>query len=295
VLHVALVYMLVRAFWMVSERPWAGRSAAIETLLKIALWVIPCLLVLAIAARQSPRAAWRDLGLRGSPWRAVGFALAATLPMALALALTPVISPDFDLLLDSAVVGPFAEEVLFRGFLCLQLVYRAGWRIGSAIIVSSAMFALAHLPHIDLWLFSVLLGPGSSGLQAAGGADGFAIIVLSPAEVWSSTIAHRADDLLLYGAPYALGGALFAWIAWRWQSLWPAVALHACVNLWWVLAQGESRLLFDITPMSLAHGLAIVLAIGLTLRLRRGESGQLADVDDPGAGAWNRFARSDGI
>ena len=265
-LHIAVVYLAVRAFWMLSEQSWAARqSPIVETLSKIALWVIPCLIIAALAARQTPRAAWRHLGLGGAPWRALGFALAATSPMAVALAFTPIRTADFDLLLDSAVVGPFAEEVLFRGFLFLQLVRVAGWRIWPAIAVSSAMFALAHLPHVDLWIYRVLQVPSSSGLQTIRNGAGMSVVVVSPLEIWSWVVWTRLDDVIRYGAPYALGGALFAWVAWRWSSIWPAVTLHAAMNLWWVLANGDSRLLFDITPMTVAHALAIVLAIGLTL------------------------------
>ena len=158
--------------------------------------------------------------------------------------------------------------MLFRGFLCFQLVRVAGWRIGPAIAVSSTMFALAHLPHIDRWFVEVLRGPAAMGVQAISDGERL-LMVRAPAEVWLQFVSRRGDDLLLYGAPYALGGALFAWIAWRWQSLWPAVALHGAMNLWWVLAEGGSRLQFAITPMTVAHALAIALAIAFTFRHSR--------------------------
>ena len=245
VIQIALVYVAVRAFWMISDEPWVARqSPVVEALVKIALWVVPCVLLLALGTRRTPRASWRDLGLGGAPWRGVGFALVATAPMAIALAFAPGRGADFDLLVDTVIVGPFAEEVLFRGFLCLQLVALAGWRIGPAIAVSSAMFALAHLPHVDVWLLS----GAPLGLPAIG-----------------LPVMYSVETVGTHVAPYAFGGVLFAWIAWRWQSLWPAVALHACLNLWWALAQGGARLQFDITPMTVGHTLAIALAIGLTL------------------------------
>ena len=33
----------------------------------------------------------------------------------------------------------------------------------------------------------------------------------------------------------AAGGVTFAWLVYRWQNLWVAVALHICMNLWWEL------------------------------------------------------------
>jgi membrane protease YdiL (CAAX protease family) len=294
VVHIAIVYLAVRAFWTVSAMSWVSRQPpVVETLAKVALWVVPCVLLSVLTIRQSPRASWRDLGLGGAPWRALAFGLAATAPMAVALAFTPIRPADFDLLLDTVVVGPFAEEVLFRGFLCFQLVRLAGWRIGTAIAVSSTMFALAHLPHIDLWLVNVFRGPVSIGLQSVGGPEGRTVVVVSPLEVWGWVVSHRLDEVLRFGAPYALGGALFAWVAWRWQSLWPAVGLHACMNLWWALAQGESRLQFDVTPMTVAHTAAIALAIGLTLAWPRRESGTVSPLDGARRADWTRLVRSD--
>jgi membrane protease YdiL (CAAX protease family) len=207
--------------------------------------------------------------------------------MAVALAFTPVRDADFDQLLDSALVGPLAEEILFRGFLCLQLVQRAGWRISPAIAVSSALFAFAHLPFVDVWVlglprpeaflwFRDLSQPGTLSL-------------FGPFAMYS------VETVGINGASYALGGALFAWVAWRWQSLWPAVALHACMNFWWVLSQTSSRLEFAVTPMTVGHALAIAIAIIVTLRLTRSGDIERAASDSTRAAAWDRLARPDSL
>ena len=58
------------------------------------------------------------------------------------------------------------------------------------------------------------------------------------------------------------GGCLFAWMTWRWQSLWPAIALHSAVNFWWDIAP-----LAVLSPVaSLMHGLALGIAAVVTWR-----------------------------
>ena len=267
-LQIALVYTLVRVFWWLSSRPAGPDSVVYEILLKIAAWIVPCIVLLMLLGRQSPRAAVRELRLGGSPWRSLGVAGIATAPMAAALVLTPVGDLDLDLLLHSALVGPLAEEVLFRGYLCWQLVARAGWSGGWAIAVSSALFGLAHLDNLDSWLGLLLYGPGIVGAQLIGSSDAIGV---SPTHVLLSLGSAVIDDALV-AVPYALGGALFGWMLLRWRSLWPVVALHGAMNFWWVLAEGGNvRMAVGLTPMSVAHSCAIALAVGLTLALTRRE------------------------
>jgi hypothetical protein len=62
---------------------------------------------------------------------------------------------------------------------------------------------------------------------------------------------------------------LFAWLTHRWRTLWPAIGLHACLNLWWELAPGTSTLAsfrrMTLEPLPIAHAIAVVIAIGVTL------------------------------
>lgn len=266
---IAAVYLAVRTFWFISAQNWrALDSAALEAVVKIGLWVVPCVVLLMLPERRTPRAAWKDLGLGGAAAPGLLFGFLATIPMAFALGAFSIDRLDFDLILNSALVGPFAEEVLFRGFLFWQLVRRAGWSLPGAIGVSAAMFGLAHLRDIDFQLLTVVGGPAAFGMEAVIGRD--VTVIRSAVEMWLGAASRAAYDVTLLVPPYALGGALFAWVTYRWRSLWPAVALHTFMNLWWVLAQGEHpRLEFEITPMTIAHGLSIALAVGLTLARSR--------------------------
>jgi membrane protease YdiL (CAAX protease family) len=45
------------------------------------------------------------------------------------------------------------------------------------------------------------------------------------------SLQEMAELFLLTG----VGGVTFAWLVYRWQNLWVAVALHICTNLWWEL------------------------------------------------------------
>ncbi|MGE5833706.1 MAG: type II CAAX prenyl endopeptidase Rce1 family protein, partial [Acidobacteriota bacterium] len=61
-------------------------------------------------------------------------------------------------------------------------------------------------------------------------------------------------------------GALFAWILHRSGSLWPAIGLHAFLNLWWMVAHGEESRGLSLDVSGLAQVASIVLALALTVR-----------------------------
>jgi len=74
----------------------------------------------------------------------------------------------------------------------------------------------------------------------------------------------------------ALGGLLFAWVAYRWDSLWPAIGLHTFMNLSWEVfgvngptgaARGALGLPADAATTTRLASVAI--AIYLTWRLTR--------------------------
>jgi membrane protease YdiL (CAAX protease family) len=159
--------------------------------------------------------------------------------MLVAAALLPRKGLVADLVVGSAILGPFAEELLFRGLLFRQLVSRARWSVTASVIVSSLAFGLAHIRNIDLGLLT--------GLQFG----------------WLPLMLNSA-------LPYAAGGAVFAWLTWRWNSLWPAIALHGLMNFWWDLTTGEHvQLDFHLDGMSAAQALSVALAVVLTLRWSR--------------------------
>ena len=60
------------------------------------------------------------------------------------------------------------------------------------------------------------------------------------------------------------GGVTFAWLVYRWQSLWVAVALHICMNLWWRLFSVAKTAIGGWLPFTLQN-LTMLLAIFITL------------------------------
>jgi membrane protease YdiL (CAAX protease family) len=217
VIVLAVSYLLLQVFWVVSsDAEPAFASATIEATAKILLWGAGCFPIALWLSRRADTTVAEAFGLGPGVWRGVGFGFVSTLPMLAALFLTSPKAFDLDLAWGSGVVGPFAEELLFRGFLFGLLWRVAGWSVGWSILASSVLFGVAHETNV---------------------------------------------------IPLAGGGAVLAWTAYRWGSLWPAIALHGCMNLWWDLANGEhARPALGPDLMSAAQLLSVTLAILISLR-----------------------------
>lgn len=182
-----LVVGVVRAFWHIEvPRTWMTVDReAVEGLLKVMLWVVPPAAFLMAAGRQGVREAWRELGLSAPARPGYTFGLMATVPMALALLFTaPVLRPDFESILGTVLVGPFAEEVLFRGFLLAFLIRRAGWSAPAAIGMTSLAFGLAHME----W------EPPALALVSGGGAL-FAWVYVRWGNLWYAIGLHACINL----------------------------------------------------------------------------------------------------
>jgi membrane protease YdiL (CAAX protease family) len=248
---ILFTYLAARAFWWVSEQPWRLLDdASAEGVVKSLVWVIPAGLILMAARRLSLHEAWRELGLHSSAARGYAFGLLATIPMVLVLPLGSAYAIDPTVIVGTVLLGPFAEEVLFRGFLFKQLLTRARWPLPWAIGVSAVVFALAHHPYVDLNIAAYLIRL-AMGFVTRGGVDLLIGIV--------TTIAVLAP-----------GGALFAWVVYRFGSLWPAIGLHACLNLWWMVSHGpDARGVFTLDASGIAQVVALGLAFLLTLRRPR--------------------------
>lgn len=220
------------AFRATGSLHWAPFELGLaEGLLKILLWVVPCLAAIMAVDRATLHESWRALGLDDQP--GYRFGLLATTPMAVVVLFIALGRLNSDELVGSVILGPFAEEVLFRGFLFRRLHFVAGWQPNRAIAASAALFGLAHL--------------GTPGTTAA-------------------------DVLIL-----AAGGWMFAWICYRWNSLWPPIGLHSFINLWWVLSDAGPTMNAVLT--SIGHLLSILAAVLITLwwtKRTAGPSGNLA-------------------
>jgi membrane protease YdiL (CAAX protease family) len=140
---------------------------------------------------------FRELGLRAPPLRALAFALLATVPMSLGFALTSKLNPALSLtsVLLFCVIAPFAEEVLFRGYLFRQLYQRARWPFWLAMIAPSVLFALEH------------------AYQARGALDLLGVFAIT------------GTGSLLF---------CWVFRRWQY-NLWAPFFVHAAMNFWWEL------------------------------------------------------------
>ena len=136
-----------------------------------------------------------ELGLRAPISRAAIFAFIAAFPMLVVFALSSPLNPKMSVL--SVGVGcflaPFAEEVLFRGYMFGQLYRRAHWGFWLSALVPSILFALGH------------------AYQATG-------------------IVQLIGIFAVTGLGSILGCWLFA--RWQY-NLWAVFGLHSLMNLWW--------------------------------------------------------------
>ena len=192
------VVLLVRIFWILDlPGIWSIDAPSwFDGVQKVVIWILPCLAFLMLAGRQSLARAWREVGLGSAPPGGLVFGLVATVPMVLALPLVRSGRPDLDSVLGTVLLGPFAEEVLFRGFLLAFLVRRAGWSLPVAIYVTSIAFGLAHM---DRTLLSVLL-------VSAGGAL-FGWVYYRWGNLWHAIGLHACInlwwELTSHGAAFA--------------------------------------------------------------------------------------------
>jgi uncharacterized protein len=127
--------------------------------------------------------------------RGLAFAAIATLPMLIAFALTSDVNPNMTFLSVGVVcfIAPFAEEVLFRGFLFWQLYMRARLGFWVSALLPSIVFAAKHLYQSDDLMELV-------GIVAITGTGGI--------------------------------GFCWFFMKWRY-NIWAIFGLHSLMNLWW--------------------------------------------------------------
>jgi membrane protease YdiL (CAAX protease family) len=159
------------------------------------LQLIFCVWGVIVAHAAGIKRALGELGLRASIGRAATFAFVAALPMLLAFAVSSSLNPKMTVL--SVGVGcflaPFAEEVLFRGYMFGQLYRRARFGFWLSALIPSVLFALGH------------------GYQATG-------------------ILELVGIFAVTGLGSILGCWLF--MRWQY-NLWVVFGLHSLMNLWW--------------------------------------------------------------
>jgi membrane protease YdiL (CAAX protease family) len=236
-------FVLYVSFWLAGELGSPALSTPLnESLLKVVLWVLPSLLIVAISCRLSLVEALRELGLLANPLAGVALGVATAIPL-LALSVHTTL-PDLSVraIAGPSLIGPFAEEVLFRGLLFRQLVRRGRQRVLWSIAVSAIVFGCAH--------FTVLVDYSRGHW------------------IWVHSWTFWSAELGLA----AVGGLLFAWIVQRWDSLWPAIGVHSCLNLSWQMTIGVADLTTFSTTMTRLASVAI--AIYVTWRVTRTRAGR---------------------
>src|ERR1044071_837375 len=154
-----------------------------------------CVIAVAIMLRFGFKRAVRELGMLAPIGRGLAFAAIATLPMLTTFAFTMPVNPKMTFLTVGVLcfIAPFAEEVLFRGFLFRQLYRRARLGFWVASLFPSVLFAIAHLYQSnDL---NELLG----------------------------IVAITGTGSILF---------CWLYMKWQ-DNVWPVFGLHAGMNLWW--------------------------------------------------------------
>jgi membrane protease YdiL (CAAX protease family) len=113
----------------------SGLTLPLSTVEWKALWIGLCFFGLFAAHRMGPMQSLDELGLCGDIPQGWMVGLLASLPMfvGLAIASKRSIHTSLRVVLVSVLFGPFAEEVLFRGYLFLQLYRRAQWSLPSRV------------------------------------------------------------------------------------------------------------------------------------------------------------------
>ncbi len=184
-----------------------------------------CVLAVWLMYRTGLRGISRELGLSAPVFLAIAFALVASSPMLIGFAITRSLTPHIEIL-----------PLLFLTVLS-PLVEEIEFR----------GFGVRQLQRGTGWPFWVAVWP-SALLFGLGHVE------------QGQSLQEMAGLFFLTGA----GGVTFAWLVYRWQNLWVAVALHICMNLWWELFSVAKTAIGGWFPFALQN-LTMLLAIFVTL------------------------------
>jgi membrane protease YdiL (CAAX protease family) len=180
----------------------------VEAGLKLALWFLLTAVTAWLLVPRAPAAPIEELGLSAGFVRGLTFGALATIPMMVAVGLLDRKSLQQDLVAGSAIIGPWPRRFCFAGF------SSDNWSV-----VRDGLFGRRWC---SVRSHSALPTSGTSMPPAHG------VAVRVPHDVSSIERAYMA------------AGALFAWVTYRWNSLWPAIALHGLMNFWWDLTKGDT-------------------------------------------------------
>jgi len=188
-----------------------------------------CFLAVWLMRRTGFRGTCLELGLSQTKMTATVFGVAVSLPMLIGFIITRQLTPHINLL-----------SLLFLSVLS-----------PIAEEVEFRGFGVRQLQRGTGWPFWVVVWPSS--------------ILFGYVHVEQGQNSMEMASLFLLTG---MGGVVLAWLVYRWQTLWVAVALHICINLWWELFSVSKNAVGGWFPFVL-QTLTILLAILGTLYFTR--------------------------
>ena len=236
-------------FWLAGEFGSPALSAVWnESLLKLALWAVPSILIVGFMWRMPPVEALRELGLATNPLPGLALGLLTLIPLVVPWTEARLSSVSVGAIVGTSLVGPFAEEVLFRGL---------------ALPPAPA----ARRPQRDL-----VDGRERARLRIRA-LDALRRLLARALQLRALARPVHPDRARNEFAVTMLGGLLLAWIVYRCDSLWPSVGVHSALNLSWQLTHNSN----DVTPAAatMMRLASITIAIYVTWRVTRRKRDQL--------------------
>lgn len=198
---------------------------------KSGLQILLALVAILLMHRVALAGAIGELGIRRPTRKMIGITALATLPMWLVFAFTTPFATDVSLgsVLYLAVLSPFAEEVVFRGFAFRQLYRRASLGFWPSVLLTSVVFSVVHLQKAS----SVGQVVGIAVITFLGGAFFAWLLVRWDENLFAPFIVHALMNLAWQ--IFSVGESAFAgWL----PTVLQASVLVLAVTLT-LLAQGS--------------------------------------------------------
>jgi uncharacterized protein len=185
---------------LVHQYSWLATDAgqfAYWTFMKLALWVVPALVLIRLSGRRIRTVfafgRWRSALLWGG---GVGLVLGASAVLPALLRHQPLLSTSVSwAFVNAVVVAPIVEELTFRGAVLGGLSKR--YRFAVANTLTALFFLGAHLPgwYFQGQLWSLLVTPvgGALSIFVIGWLLGF--VMYRSQSLLGSTLAHMLNNL----------------------------------------------------------------------------------------------------
>src|SRR5262249_33967200 len=184
--------------WLLARYPGMDPSGVIRAAVRLLIWVVPALLFVRLVEGGCVllRLGLCDKSCRGLVIGLGGFAvlLLATVLRQRSGRFSFAVPTELAIWLNPILTAPLAEELVFRGL--AFRVLRDRFNVAAALVASSLLFALIHLPY---WWMSGSKTPGAIGLSLVTmTAYGllFAFLYQWSGSLWSPLICHWLNNLM---------------------------------------------------------------------------------------------------